>query len=374
MAQITAALVKDLRDRTGAGMMDAKKALVETDGDMEAASDWLRAKGLSKAAKKSGRTAADGLVAAVLSDDGKTGALVELNVETDFVARNEKFQSALSGIAKTALESDGTLEGVQNAKEIAKIPGVDGLFAASGDLGNFSGFRAGQPQYEMLIAEVVEAAQEAGKSFADGLTPGINLGLVAFAGTASVLVSPTTNREATKAAIDKLQLSERTATGEAIFTSLQSIDTLGAVLGGGEAAPPARIVLLSDGKQTVPEEPDDPRGAYTAARAAAERDVPISTISFGTSYGTVDIETEAGSDRVPVPVDDPSLREIADLSGGSFFTASSLEELRAVYDTLEEQIGFEITRGDASRPWLILGVLFTAAGLGTALVLRQRLP
>ncbi|WP_338892377.1 VWA domain-containing protein [Rhodococcus sovatensis] len=218
------------------------------------------------------------------------------------------------------------------------------------------------------------AAQEAGKSFADGLTPGINLGLVAFAGTASVLVSPTANREATKAAIDKLQLSERTATGEAIFTSLQSIDTLGAVLGGGDAAPPARIVLLSDGKQTVPENPDDPRGGYTAARSAAEKDVPISTISFGTSYGTVDIETESGSERVPVPVDDPSLREIAALSGGSFFTASSLEELRAVYDTLEEQIGFEITRGDASRPWLILGVLFTAAGLGTALVLRQRLP
>ncbi len=218
------------------------------------------------------------------------------------------------------------------------------------------------------------AAQEAGKSFADGLTPGINLGLVAFAGTASVLVSPTTNREATKAAIDKLQLSERTATGEAIFTALQSIDTLGAVLGGGEAAPPARIVLLSDGKQTVPEDPDDPRGGYTAARAAAEKDVPISTISFGTSYGTVDIETETGSDRVPVPVDDPSLREIAGLSNGSFFTASSLEELRAVYDTLEEQIGYEMTRGDASRPWLILGVLFTAAGLGTALVLRQRLP
>lgn len=218
------------------------------------------------------------------------------------------------------------------------------------------------------------AAQEAGKSFAEGLTPGINLGLVAFAGTASVLVSPTANREATKAAIDKLQLSERTATGEAIFTSLQSIDTLGAVLGGGDAAPPARIVLLSDGKQTVPESPDDPRGGYTAARAAKDKNVPISTISFGTSYGTVDIEDESGVERVPVPVDDPSLKEIADLSGGSFFTASSLEELRAVYDTLEEQIGFEITRGDASRPWLILGVLLTASGLGTALVLRQRLP
>ena len=218
------------------------------------------------------------------------------------------------------------------------------------------------------------AAQEAAKSFADGLTPGINLGLVAFAGTASVLVSPTANREATKSAIDKLQLSERTATGEAIFTSLQSIDTLGAILGGGDAAPPARIVLLSDGKQTVPQNLDDPRGGYTAARAAKDKGIPISTISFGTSYGSVEIEDEGGVERVPVPVDDPSLREIATLSGGSFFTASSLEDLRDVYDTLEEQIGFEITRGDASRPWLILGVLFVSSGLGSALVLRQRLP
>ena len=218
------------------------------------------------------------------------------------------------------------------------------------------------------------AAQEAAKSFADGLTPGINLGLVAFAGTASVLVSPTANREATKSAIDKLQLSERTATGEAIFTSLQSIDTLGAILGGGDAAPPARIVLLSDGKQTVPQNLDDARGGYTAARAAKDKNVPISTISFGTSYGSVEIEDENGVERVPVPVDDPSLREIADLSGGSFFSASSLEDLRDVYDTLEEQIGFEITRGDASRPWLILGVLCITAGLGSALVMRQRLP
>ncbi|MFD1813820.1 VWA domain-containing protein [Rhodococcus gannanensis] len=214
------------------------------------------------------------------------------------------------------------------------------------------------------------AAQEAAKQFADGLTPGINLGLVAFAGTASVLVSPTVNREETKAAIDHLTLAERTATGEAIFTSLQSIETLGAVLGGGDQVPPARIVLLSDGKQTVPDSPDDERGGYTAAREAKERGVPISTISFGTSYGTVDI----GDERIAVPVDDPSLREIANLSGGSFFTASSLEELNKVYDTLEEQIGFEITRGDASRTWLVLGVLFTAAGLAAALVMRQRLP
>ncbi len=115
MAQITAALVKGLRDKTGAGMMDAKKALVESDGDMEAAVDWLRAKGLSKAAKKSGRTAADGLVAAALSDDGKTGVLVELNAETDFVARNESFQNTLRDISATALATDGTVEAVAGA-------------------------------------------------------------------------------------------------------------------------------------------------------------------------------------------------------------------------------------------------------------------
>ncbi|MEM9377707.1 MAG: translation elongation factor Ts [Pseudomonadota bacterium] len=115
MAQITAALVKDLRDKTGAGMMDAKKALVENDGDVEAAIDWLRAKGLSKAAKKSGRTAADGLVAALVSDDGKTGSVVELNAETDFVARNETFQNALADIAKLALTTEGTTEAVAAA-------------------------------------------------------------------------------------------------------------------------------------------------------------------------------------------------------------------------------------------------------------------
>lgn len=115
MAQITAALVKQLRQRTGAGMMDAKKALVESDGDEDAAIEWLRAKGLSQAAKKSGRTAADGLVAVQVSEDGKTGAIVELNAETDFVARNELFQQALAGITKTALETDGSVEALSNA-------------------------------------------------------------------------------------------------------------------------------------------------------------------------------------------------------------------------------------------------------------------
>lgn len=98
---ITAAMVKELRDSTGAGMMDAKKALVENDGDMEAAVDWLRTKGLAKAAKKSGRTAAEGLVAVKV--DGGKGVAVEVNSETDFVAKNADFQEMVGGIAGVAL-------------------------------------------------------------------------------------------------------------------------------------------------------------------------------------------------------------------------------------------------------------------------------
>ncbi|MDE9449000.1 elongation factor Ts [Aliiroseovarius sp. Z3] len=100
---ITAALVKELRESTGVGMMDAKKALVETDGDMDAAVDWLRTKGLAKAAKKAGRTAAEGLVAVAVS--GGKGVAVEVNSETDFVAKNAEFQQMVSGIANAALNA-----------------------------------------------------------------------------------------------------------------------------------------------------------------------------------------------------------------------------------------------------------------------------
>ncbi|MEO1040359.1 MAG: translation elongation factor Ts [Pseudomonadota bacterium] len=107
MAQISAALVKELRDKTGAGMMDAKKALVEAEGDMEAAIDWLRKKGLSKAAKKAGRVAADGLVAvaAEARGSGMAAAAVEVNSETDFVARNELFQAAVAEVAKLGIDA-----------------------------------------------------------------------------------------------------------------------------------------------------------------------------------------------------------------------------------------------------------------------------
>jgi elongation factor Ts len=118
MAAITAALVKDLREKTGAGMMDCKKALTETDGDLEGAVDWLRKKGLAAAAKKSGRVAAEGLVG-VASAPGKA-AVVEVNAETDFVARNETFQAFVETVAKIALEVGDDLE----ALNAAPFPGT----------------------------------------------------------------------------------------------------------------------------------------------------------------------------------------------------------------------------------------------------------
>ncbi|MCC7282099.1 MAG: elongation factor Ts [Acetobacteraceae bacterium] len=113
MAEITAALVKELRDKTGAGMMDSKKALVENAGDIEAAVDWLRKKGLAAAAKKSGRIAAEGLVG--VYSEGNRAAIVEVNAETDFVARNETFQAFVAPVARLALEVGGDLETLKAA-------------------------------------------------------------------------------------------------------------------------------------------------------------------------------------------------------------------------------------------------------------------
>ena len=113
MAEITAALVKELREKSGAGMMDCKKALAENNGDIEAAIDWLRAKGISKADKKSGRTAAEGLVG--IASAGHKAVVVELNSETDFVARNDAFQDLVRGIASVALSTDGTVDAIAAA-------------------------------------------------------------------------------------------------------------------------------------------------------------------------------------------------------------------------------------------------------------------
>ncbi len=120
MAEITAALVKELREKTGAGMMDCKKALTENDGDLEVSVDWLRTQGLAAAAKKAGRAASEGLVA--VKSNGTKGVLVELNAETDFVARNDSFQDFVEAIATIAIDGDGDVENLKTAD----FPGGDG--------------------------------------------------------------------------------------------------------------------------------------------------------------------------------------------------------------------------------------------------------
>jgi elongation factor Ts len=132
MAEITAALVKDLREKTGVGMMDCKKALAETDGNLEAAIDWLRARGLSKAAKKADRAAAEGIVAIALGVDH--GAVIELNSETDFVARNVDFQKAASDFAKLALKTEdhsSLLDAVHEGQKVSDA--VTQLIATIGE-------------------------------------------------------------------------------------------------------------------------------------------------------------------------------------------------------------------------------------------------
>ncbi len=210
----------------------------------------------------------------------------------------------------------------------------------------------------------LEAAQEAATQFARDLTPGVNLGIISFSGIVNVLVSPTTDRAVAVQAIQDLKLDERTATGEAITSALQSIQTFTKTIAGAEGPPPARIVLMSDGKETTG------RSALDAAQAAKDAGVPISTISFGTTHGTVEIEGTQQS----VAIDEASMRQIASISGGDFHSAATAEELRTVYAELVEQIGYELKEQDNSRPWLIAGTILVLLAAGASLVVTQRIP
>jgi Ca-activated chloride channel homolog len=216
----------------------------------------------------------------------------------------------------------------------------------------------------------LQTAEQAATEFVDQLPPGINLGLVSFAGTATVLVSPTRDRDTVKRAISTLQLAESTATGEAIQASLASIRSVATQIQGPEQPPPGRIILLSDGKQTIPSDLEAPRGAFTAADQAKQQGVPISAISFGTDYGEIEIEGRP----VPVAVADSDMQEIARRSGGDFSKAASQQDLRATYDTLREQIGYESQEVDTGGDWLTAGTILVVIGLGAAFALGARLP
>jgi Ca-activated chloride channel family protein len=208
------------------------------------------------------------------------------------------------------------------------------------------------------------AMQKAAKEFVDVLPERINLGLVSFAGTATTLVPPTTDRGQVRSAIDNLDLAESTAIGEAIFTSLTAIENFQSTLeSAGEEAPPARVVLLSDGYPTVG------RDETLAINAAVAADIPVSTIAFGTDYGTLDLDGE----MVPVPVDRATLENIADETGGSYSEAASASELEQVYADLGSQIGYTTEAKDIS-PWFVRGgVLLALVGATLSLLWTNRL-
>ncbi|HEY9482494.1 MAG TPA: VWA domain-containing protein [Micromonosporaceae bacterium] len=207
----------------------------------------------------------------------------------------------------------------------------------------------------------IRAAQAAAEEFVRTLPTSYNVGLVAFAKTADVLVSPTKDRTSISQAIDGLQLQEATATGEAVFTCLSAIQSVPA--DGASGAPPARIVLLSDGYRTAG------RPIEEAAQAAATAKVPVSTIAFGTDNGTVDIEGETQR----VPVDRPSLQELAQLTHGHFYEAATLTELKQVYQDMGSSIGFKTVPREVTQWYVGAALLFAFAAAGMSLLWTSRM-
>lgn len=208
----------------------------------------------------------------------------------------------------------------------------------------------------------VAAAKAAAKQFVDELPKTFNVGLVSFAGTASVVVSPTKDHSQLKTAIDGLQLDESTATGEAVFAALTA---LAAVPPDGARGPaPGRIVLLSDGFRTAGRSND------AAADAARESKVPVSTIAFGTDDGSVELQGQL----VPVPVDRDALQQLAEATAGRYYAAASGKELREVYKDLGSSIGFRRVPREITTWFLGLGLMLGFAAGAMSLVWTSRLP
>jgi len=206
------------------------------------------------------------------------------------------------------------------------------------------------------------AAQEAAKSFVDIVPGRLNLGLVAFSGVAQVLVSPTTDHALLKRNIDNLELGPRTAIGEAIFASLNSIASVATE--PGQAPPPGRIVLMSDGETTVG------RANDLAVKAASDAKVPVSTIAFGTDDGYVVVEGR----NIPVPVNRDALAQIADATGGRAFEAGTAKELRKVYADIGSSIGYRTEEREVTS-WVVgVALAFALAAAGGSLLWSSRLP
>jgi Ca-activated chloride channel homolog len=206
------------------------------------------------------------------------------------------------------------------------------------------------------------AAQQAAKDFVAQLPRPFNVGLVAFAKSANVVVSPTKDHAAVMSAIDGLQLAEATATGEAVFSCLDAI--AGVPADGAQGPPPARIVLLSDGYRTFG------RSTEEAASAATQANVPVSTIAFGTDEGTVEINGTIQR----VPVDRQALQDLAETTNGYFYEAATGEALRQVYQDMGSSIGYRTIAKEVGRWFVGIGLLFALAAAGMSLLWTSRLP
>lgn len=208
MAEITAALVKDLREKTGAGMMDCKKALAETSGDIEAAVDWLRKKGLAAAAKKAGRVAAEGLVA--VASSGTAAAVAEVNAETDFVARNDKFQDFARGVAEVALSVGGDT----NTLKATNYPGTE---------------RTVEEQVTHMIATIGEnmaLRRSAGLKVASGVVSTyVHSAIQPGLGKIGVLVALESEGDAARLDEVGKQIAMHVAAANPLFLNREAVDT-----------------------------------------------------------------------------------------------------------------------------------------------------
>ena len=207
----------------------------------------------------------------------------------------------------------------------------------------------------------LRAAQDAAKQFVGELPEQFNVGLVSFAKSANVIVSPTKDHAQVVSAIEGLQLQEATATGEAVFVCLDAIAAL--TNDGADEPAPARIVLLSDGYRTFG------RSLESAGQAAAEAKVPVSTIAFGTDEGEVSI---SGS-RQRVPVDRPALRQLAQDTGGHYYEAATAEGLQQVYEDMGSSIGYKKVAKELGRFFLGIGLFFGLGAAGLSLLWTSRL-
>ncbi|HEY8458432.1 MAG TPA: VWA domain-containing protein [Actinopolymorphaceae bacterium] len=210
----------------------------------------------------------------------------------------------------------------------------------------------------------LEAAQEAAKGFVETLPDQFNVALVSFAGTANILVPPTTDRSALIRAIDGLELAESTATGEAIFTSLDALKQVPPDPDHPNDPAPARIVLLSDGFRNIG------RPVEEGIAAAQRADVPIYTIAFGTPFGMVEIQGQ----RTPVPVDEVTMRRIAEATGGQAYTAVSGEELKEVYSDIGSSVGYTTEEQEITSHLVGYALITALVTALTSLFFLGRLP